>query len=47
LAETQQEESLKKLVGTYYKTSTEKAKLAKCKQAGYVVVGGSRRPGRT
>src|SRR5262249_8349185 len=36
MAETQQEETLKKVVGTYYKTSMENAKLAMGKQPAYV-----------
>jgi NitT/TauT family transport system substrate-binding protein len=36
MAETQQEETLKKLVGTYYKTSMENATLAMGKQPAYV-----------
>jgi NitT/TauT family transport system substrate-binding protein len=36
MAETQQEETLKKVVGTYYKTSMENAKLAMGKQPAFV-----------
>jgi NitT/TauT family transport system substrate-binding protein len=36
MAETQQDETLKKLVGTYYKTSMENAKLAMGKQPAYI-----------